>query len=305
MRSLLVLLAAVAVHGQDPADLFGRELARLAQLGGATVGVTVLHVESGFAVDVRGSDRFPMASAYKVAIAFELLRRVDAGEEKLERMVTLEPADYHPGSGTLTALFNPPGFTQPGVALSLRHLLELMLLISDNSATDVLLREVGGPEAVNARLAALGVSGVQVDGPTKEMIENWRQNGTGANGNLRNTATPNGMVTLLDRIFRRNGLTPASAELLLDILRRCHTGNARLKGLLPEGTVVMHKTGTLGGVANDVGFIRLPDEAGHLAIAVFVKGADTVTPEKRDRVIAEIARASHDFFLFHRRAPRP
>jgi beta-lactamase class A len=285
----------VTLGAQQPLE---KEFARLAALSPGALGVTVIHLESGKKATFNGDTRFPMASTYKIPIAYELFRRVDAGLEKLERMVTLEPSDFHPGSGTLTALFNPPGFDKAGVALSLRHLLELMILISDNSATDILLREVGGPEAVNKQLAALGVTTVQVDGETKEMIRNWRQNGTGAEGMLRNTATPEGMAAILAKLYKGEGLKPESAQLFLDVMKRCQTGNARLKGILPEGTLVMHKTGTLGGVANDAGFIKLPGDAGTLAIAVFVKGADTATTEKRDRAIAEIARAAHDYFLF-------
>jgi beta-lactamase class A len=288
------LAAQPAANGEK----LRNEFARLAAQSPGTLGVAVVHLESGRQVSFNGDQRFPMASAYKIPIAYELLRRVDAGEDQLERMVTLQSDDFHPGSGTLTALFNPPGFDKPGVALSLRHLLELMILISDNSATDILLREVGGAEPVNRQLTALGVSGVQVDGPTKEMIANWRKNGNGVDGQNRNTATPAGMAALLTKLHRGEGLKPEAAALFLDVLRRCQTGNARLKGMLPEGTVVMHKTGTLGGVANDAGFIRLPGEAGTLAIAVFVKGADAATSEKRDRAIAEIARAAHDYFLF-------
>lgn len=298
MRVLTGLLFAFTLAAQPAADRLAREIARLAALSPGTVGAAVIHLESGRQATFNGELRFPMASAYKIPIAYELLRRVDAGEDKLDRLVTLQTDDFHPGSGTLTALFNPPGFDKPGVALSLRHLLELMILISDNSATDILLREVGGPEPVNQRLAALGVSGVQVDGPTKEMIANWRKNGNGVDGQNRNTATPVGMAALLAKLYRGEGLQAESAALFLDVLRRCQTGNARLKGMLPEGTVVMHKTGTLGGVANDAGFIRLPGDGGTLAIAVFVKGADAAASEKRDRAIAEIARAAHDYFLF-------
>ena len=298
MKLLLIVVLAFPAGAQPALTSLEKELARVSGVAGATVGAAVIHVESGRQASVNGAERFPMASAFKVPIAYELLRRVDAGEDKLTRMVTLDPADYHRGSGTLTALFNPPGVTEPGVALSLRHLLELMLLISDNSATDVLLREVGGAEPVNKRLASVGISGVQVDGPTEEMIRNWRQNGDGAEGKLRNTSTPLAMAALMAKVFQGESLAPASAGLFRDILRRCQTGNARLKGMLPERTLVMHKTGTLGGVANDVGIIRLPGDAGHLAIAVFVKGADAAPAEKRDRAIAEIARAAHDYFLF-------
>jgi beta-lactamase class A len=117
----------------------------------------------------------------------------------------------------------------------------------------------------------------------------------------RDTSTPDAMARLLERIQRKDLLKQNSGELLLDILRRCKTGEARLKGLLPQGTVVAHKTGTIGGTTNDVGIITLPDGAGHVAIAVFVKASEKEIPA-RERAIAEVARAVHDFFLFN---PRP
>ena len=109
------------------------------------------------------------------------------------------------------------------------------------------------------------------------------------------------MAALLERIYRKDLFKPETAELLLDIMRRCKTGDARLKGLLPQGTEVAHKTGTIGGTTNDVGIITLPDNAGHVAIAAFVKSSEKDVPA-RERAIAEIARAVHDFFLFQPRA---
>jgi beta-lactamase class A len=262
-----------------------------------------------------------MASSYKVPIAVQLLTRVDQGEIKLDEMIEIKPSDLHPGSGTLTSLFN-----KPGVALSVRNLLELMLLISDNSATDVVLRLAGGPEAVTSRMRAIGIEGINVDRPTARLIADWAgmelppedkwspelfdslrttlkpearaAAGRKFDADPRDTSTPNAMADLLVRIHRKDLLKPASAELLVDIMRRCRTGDTRLKGILPEGTEVAHKTGTIGGTTNDVGIIKLPDGAGHVAIAVFVKASEREVPQ-RERAIAEIARAAHDYFLFN------
>lgn len=98
-----------------------------------------------------------MASTYKVPIAGQLLTQVDQGELTLDSLVRLEPADLHPASATLTQLFD-----DPVVILSLRNLLKLMLLISDNSATDLVMRAAGGPEAVTRRMQALEVEGIRV-----------------------------------------------------------------------------------------------------------------------------------------------
>ena len=113
----------------------------------------------------------------------------------------------------------------------------------------------------------------------------------------RDTATPDAMVELLAKIHHKSLHKPETAELLLDIMRRCQTGEHRLKGLLPEGAIVAHKTGTIGGTTNDVGIITLPQGAGHVAISVLVKES-TKPVADRERVIAQISRAVHDFFLF-------
>jgi beta-lactamase class A len=121
----------------------------------------------------------------------------------------------------------------------------------------------------------------------------------------RDTSTPEGMARLLEKIWRRQALSPASTELLLDIMLRCETGAARIKGLLPPGVAVMHKTGTLGlGVTNDVGIIKLPGEAGHVVLTVFVKES-TADAAAQERAIAQVARAVYDYFVFNPGKPTP
>lgn len=317
---------AAPQRATDPAlQRLEREIARLSTVSGGVVGVTAIHLETGRRVSMNGTERFPMASTFKVPIAVQLLTRIDKGEVRLEQMIEIKQSDLHPGSGTLTDLFN-----KGGLALSVRNLMELMLLVSDNSATDVMLRTAGGAEAVTARMRALGIDGISVNRSTARLIADWigvtnlppedqwspavfdtvfrspsQEDRNAAakrfDADSRDTSTPNAMAALLERIYRKDLLKPESAELLLDIMRRCRTGDARLKGLLPQGTEVAHKTGTIGGSTNDVGIITLPDNAGHVAIAAFVKASQNDVTA-RERAIAEIARAVHDFFLFQPRA---
>ena len=299
------------------------EMERVSQIAGGEVGATVIHLESGRKVSFHGDERFPMASTFKIPVAVELLHRVDLGEVKLDQMIEIHPSDLHPGSGTLTSLFN-----QPGLSISVRNLMELMLLISDNSAADILLRLAGGPDAVTARMRDLGIDGINVNRPTSRLIADWdgvknlppeqqwspamwqkvfeavspdesKKAAAIADKDPRDTSTPNGMAALLARIWLKdaNVMKPESADLLLDIMRRCETGQARIKGILPEGTEVAHKTGSIGASTNDVGIVTLPDNTGHVAVAVFVKASDKPVVE-RERAIAEIARSVHDFFLF-------
>jgi beta-lactamase class A len=336
-KRLAAAAAAIAVLYAVPAQAqstdpglrrLETEIARLGAISGGKVGVGIIHLETGRELFVNGSEPFPMASTVKVPIAVELLTRVQNGTVRLDSMITLRPSDLHPGSGTLTRLFD-----DPGAALSVHNLLELMLLISDNSATDIVLRVAGGGSASNARLAALGIRGISVDRPTIQLIADvvgvknlgpeagWsiaafdslnrrvtpaeRQSArTAFYQDRRDTATPEAMARLLAKISRGEALGPERTALLLDIMLRCETGAMRLKGLLPPGVAVRHKTGSLGiGVANDVGIIDLLDGAGRVVVAVFVKES-TADVAAQERAIAQIARAAYDYFTFNPGAAR-
>lgn len=308
-------------EGDPGLGRLGAELQRLAELSGGTVGVAAIHLETGRELYVSRGEHFPMASTYKVPIAVQLLSRVDRGEISLADMIELRPEDLHPGSGTLSNLLD-----DPGVILSVHNLLELMILISDNSATDLTLRTAGGQASVNARLAELGVEGVRVDRPTSLLIADYvGVSGVPADGAIslgeframaaalddgeraraaeafasdaRDTATPEGMGDLLRKIWQGDALGPERTELLLDVMRRVTTGAARIRGLLPPYVTVAHKTGTIGGTTNDVGIIELPGDAGNVVTVVFVKDSTIETP-RRERAIAQIARAIYDYFLF-------
>lgn len=318
---LFFALSATLAAASDPSlARLEKQLELVAKASDGVVGVSATHIETGRTVSLRGSERFPMASAVKIPFAVQLLTLVDEGKVSLDKMVALEPKDLHPGSGTLSELF-----FHPGVSLSLANYMELMLVISDNSAADVILREDGGPAPVSARMKALGLPGIRVDRNIAILISDW----SGAKNippenqwnremwdqlynavpndehmrarreqwsDPRDTATPDDMTKLLVRIWKKDLLRPESADFLLGVMERCQTGKARLKGMLPAGTVVAHKTGSLGGVADDVGVITLPDGAGHVAISVFTKGFSKPA-EGSEKAVAEIARTVYDYFL--------
>lgn len=333
-RLALAIPLVVAVSFSAPAQtpdpnlrLLEAEIGRLSAISGGKVGVGIIHIESGRELFINGAEPFPMASTVKIPIAVELLTRVQAGTVRLDSMITLKPSDLHPGSGTLTGLFN-----DPGVSLSVTNLLELMLLISDNSATDIVLKVAGNGPAVNARLAALRIQGISVDRPTIRLIadavgmgdlgpesgwslasfDSLRRAVTPAQATAardafyrdrRDTSTPEGMARLLAQIWRGQALPAPYGPQLLNILLRVETGAARLKGLLPPDIPVYHKTGSLGiGVTNDVGILDLPD-AGHLVVAVFVKESRAAVADQ-ERTIAQIARAAYDYFTFNPLPPK-
>jgi beta-lactamase class A len=300
------------------------EVERLSAISGGKLGVTAIHIESGKRFSQHGQEPFPMASSYKIPIALQLFTKIDSGKLSLNDMIEFSYKDLHVGSGMLSERFNWPNGTKPGVALSVRSLLELMLLISDNSATDICLRLAGGPGQVTNAMKRLGINGIRVDRTTSILISDWLGIAWPENAahpievvdsigkllskeqlelaskkfdsDIKDTSTPEAMSQLLYLLHTKPILKRESQDLLLDIMRRCETGQARLKGALPPGTEVKHKTGTIGMTTNDVGIITLPGDAGHVAISVFVKSSEKEIPE-RERAIAEVTRTLYDYFI--------
>ncbi len=242
-------------------------------------------VETGEVISLNGKLRYPMQSVYKLPIAMAVLDRVHRGALKLDQKVKVEPADLVP-----QGLRSPIRDKHPrGVELSVHDLLEYMMVDSDGSACDVLLKSIGGPEKAMQYLRDLGLAEIVIATSEKEMSEN-------DDVQYRNSSTPEAMAVLLKMLSEGRGISAAHRELLLDFMIKTPTFPGRLKGQMPPGTVVAHKTGSSGTkdgltrATNDVGLITLP-HGKHLAVAVFVSDTKADAPI-RDAVIAKIARAS-------------
>jgi beta-lactamase class A len=288
----LVALVSPRVGAQDDLARLQSAIENIARDAGGSVGVTVRHIESGRAVHVNRTDRFPMGSTFKIALAVQLLTLVDEGRISLDKVVNLRRSDLRPGSGVLGTRFDE---AQP--AFTLMQLLELMMIHSDNTATDAIWSEVGGREALAGRLAALRLEGISIDRPTRELVPAARkENAAAFFADPRDTATPEKMAELLLKIWKREALSPESTTLLLGIMQRCATGRKRLPGMLPSDAKVARKTGSFQiGVTNDVGIIDLPGGAGHVIVAVMIK-ASPRNLASQERSIAEIAWAAYRHF---------
>jgi beta-lactamase class A len=256
--SLLALIAQPAAAASSPNLLsLEQQLNSMVANKSADVGIAALDLNSGEAVSIKGNTPFPMASTVKVAVAALYLAQVDNGRRSLDDTINGQSA---------------------------RSLMKRMLVHSDNQATDILLADLGGPQAVHDWLQANGVTGLRVDRTISELLHSKRDL-----WDRRDSSTPVAMVDLLKRIYKAELIKPASRNFLLDLMAQCQTGKNRMKALLP-GVPVEHKTGTLDGLADDVGFLTMPD--GHrVAVAIFTRGGTD-----RPRTIAETARVIYEGF---------
>jgi len=325
LGALFLSATVLPAAGQDSPSLSGiqrleKQIRDVVKDKEGEVGVSLFHVETGRELAVNGETPFPMASAFKIPILVEVLFQVREGRFGLDDEIRVGKTDQHMGSGMLSTL------TAPGITLSVRNLINLMMLISDNSATDMLLAKVGA-EKVNARLKGLGIKGMSVNRPCQELIMDFLGMDYAKYGHLpldeitaaeeggdwtpeqekkavlafsadpRDQATPTAMTALLAKIFRKEIIDPASCDLILDIMLKCQTGAGRIKGELPPGTPVAHKTGTIAGTVDDCGIIYLPDGQGHLILNVLTKNFLGKTADV-EAIIARIARFAYDYFYF-------
>lgn len=274
----------VASNTNNQTELRDR-LKQISQIAQGRVGVTATVLETGESVSLNGEQQFPMQSLYKFPIAMAVLAQVDQGKLQLDQKVRVEASDIVPDSQVLEK-------NSQGKEFSLSELLQYMVSKSDSTACDILLRLIGGPAVVTQYLRSLGVNDIAVANTEKEL------QGQDLTLQYRNYATPDAAVNLLRALKEGKGLVKSSQALLLQWMTQTTTGPKRIKGLLPEGTVVAHKTGTsrtvdgITAATNDVGLVTLPNGR-HLAIAVFVSdsGANNAT---REEVIAKVTRAVWD-----------
>jgi beta-lactamase class A len=260
------------------------QLAEIASAAKGRVGVAARVLETGDSISLNPGDHFPMQSVYKLPIGMAVMNQVDSGKIKLDQVVRVTN-EYYVDKDS----YNPVRDKYPeGAELTVKELMGWMLMESDGAASDVLMKLAGGPDAVNAYLKELKIIDIVIRDSEKQMAQDNSLQ-------YRNWATPEAAVALLSALFEKRGLSEPSRTLLLKLMSESHTGPKRLKGLLPAGTVVAHKTGSSGthngitAVTNDIGIVTLPNGR-HLAIAVFVSDspADQAT---REGVIAKVARA--------------
>jgi beta-lactamase class A len=259
------------------------EVKEIAAVTHGPVGVGFELLGNGGSAFVEGQQHFPMQSVYKFPIAILVLREVDAKKLSLDQLIAVKPADFVSDREFTIRRKYPQG-----AELSLREVLRYMISESDGTACDVLLRLIGGPEKATLSLRALAIENIVIARYEKEMFENPAVA-------YENWTTPETAIQLLRLLHEGKLLSAASHDLLINLMIQSRPGAKRIKGLLPEGTVVAHKTGTsatIDGVTsatNDIGIVTLPD-GGQLAVAVFV--SDTTANEKtREAVIAKIAAA--------------
>lgn len=300
------------------------------------IGIAAIYIEKNQVIEYKGRRQFFMASTIKLPIAMAFLHRVDEKKDSLSRLIRLDTRYSVPGSGTLYHLFERKmismslgqllkymlcnsdnsasdailqAATGPQYVTNLMRSLGLNTIYVNRSIIEMFLdtNHVDHTFLKNRRpVYALEKTFNRV--PLEHKMLAWQR----FEKDKRDTTTPYDMAKLLEKLYKNQVLSKSNTQLLIGIMEKCRTGRNRIKGLLPAHVKVAHKTGTwaiyeqkylrypgskqLFRFASDVGIITLPNNKGHIAIAVYVKSR-SANDHIRNRAIALASRTIYEQFM--------
>ncbi|NJN30716.1 MAG: serine hydrolase [Synechococcales cyanobacterium RM1_1_8] len=236
-----------------------------------TASVMVVDLERQSYVNLDASRSFSSASTIKLPILVALLEAVEAGNVSLEESLTMAEEDIVGEAGEMQ--FQPPG-TQFSVLKTATE----MIRISDNTATNLLIKRLGGPEQLNARFRSWGLQQTQLQALLPDL-------------DGLNTTSPKDLVTLLGRLNRGDLLSAGGRDRLFGILRTTETSDLLPQGLGP-GATIAHKTGNIGKAIGDVGLVTMPSGKPYVIMAMVERPHGD---ERADALIRSLSSATYNF----------
>jgi beta-lactamase class A len=282
-RVFVFASAALVLH--RPASAQGRPHAfsslpevfnRIESERGGRLGVAVLDTGSGAEAMHRANERFPMCSTFKLVAAAAILARVDIGREKLDRTITFGPGDIVVNSPTTSARVSEG-------RMSLGELCEAAMIVSDNTAGNLLLANLGGPAGLTAYARSIGDNITRLDRIEPELNQALLDD-------PRDTTSPAAMLSDIKSLVLGNVLSQASRKQLTDWLLGNKTGGPRLRARLDKTWRVGDKTGSgERGTTNDVGLIWPPNRDPVIA-TIYLTGSSG-SGDQRNATIAAVGYA--------------
>jgi beta-lactamase class A len=255
---------------------FEDRIAAIEQRTGGRIGVAVLDTGSGKRLDYRSEERFPMCSTFKFLAAAAVLKRVDGGQEKLDRFVSYGAKDILEYAPVTKAHLNDGGMT-------LAALCAAAIEQSDNTAGNLLLDTIGGSVGLTKFARSIGDETTRLDRKEPEL-------NSAVFGDERDTTSPAAMCANMQRLVLGNVLSESSRRQLEDWLQHNETGTLMIRAGVPKTWTIGDKTGRCGnGATNDVAIIRSSGRA-PILITIYSIGS-SASADDRSAIVAETARA--------------
>lgn len=274
---MLASLATQSAFAQpDVKATLSTRFAEIEQASGARIGVAVQDTGSGARAGHREAERFPMCSTFKFLAAAAILSRVDQRKEDLERRIVIRSADLVANSPLTEKRIG-------GAGMTLAELCEAAITRSDNTAGNMMLKSLGGPDSITRYARSLGDVRTRLDRRETELNE-------ARPGDPRDTTTPGGMLDEMHKILLGGALSPRSRAQIERWMAANQTGDERLRAGVPATWRVGDKTGSGDrGTTNVIAILRPPGRAPILA-AVYLTQS-TAPMEARNATLASIGAA--------------
>jgi beta-lactamase class A len=267
-------LLSLRAAADDAESVLMRELAALERRHGGRLGVAILDSANGKLVSQRGDERFALCSTFKFLATAFVLVRVDRGEESLSRRVIYSKSDL--------VTYSPTTEKHVEGGMTIGEICEAAMVLSDNTAGNLLLDSFGGPAGLTSFARALGDTVTRLDRRETELNE-------ATPGDPRDSTTPRAMLDMLRRAILSDLLSASSREQLTAWLVANRTGDKRLRAGVPKGWRVGDKTGSgSNGAANDIAVIWPPARAPIIVTAYYADAH--ATDDERNAVLAEVGR---------------
>lgn len=261
---------------------FERQIAQLADGDKGRIGVAAIDLATGQQIAVLGDQLFPMASTSKIAVAATYMEMVEQGRFSLTTefplLIPIKSAKYSSRAAPV----------RKGNYMAAKDLIEIMITRSSNAATDAMIAAVGGTDRVNDWVRRQGIQGFSLDRDIATLVRDDGEYDPATWIDPRDAATPRAMTDLLQGLYQGRFLSAQSRNVILGAMSRTRTGKRRIKGLMPAGARVSHKTGSLNNTSSDIGIVEAPDGRA-IAVAIYVTGQGS--RGAREARIANIARA--------------
>lgn len=291
--TILLLLLITSCQSSNKTDLLRSKIEQIIKDKNAVVGVSIIGNNGKDSISLHGDRRFPMQSVFKFHIALAVLSEVDNGNRSLDQEIIIGKDDLLPEE-----FWSPLRDENPnGGSFTIKRLIQYSVSHSDNTACDVLIRLIGTPKKVEEYLKKNNIQDIQIAFNEEDMQAKWENM-------FQNWTTPKAASETLKKFYenKNNLLSKSSYDFFWKTNKETTTGANRIKGQLPEGTIVAHKTGWSGtnketgitAAVNNIGIVFLPNGE-YVIISVFVTESKE-NFETNEKIISDIAKVTYDFY---------
>jgi beta-lactamase class A len=290
---LLLLLITSCKTPNNKTDLLRNKIEQILSDKKAVVGVSIIGNNGRDTISLHGDRQFPMQSVFKFHIALAVLSEVDKGKLSLDQKIEISKDELLPKD-----FWSPLRDENPnGGIFTIEKLIQYSVSNSDNTACDLLISLIGTPKTVEEYFKKNNIQNIQITFNEKDMQAKWENM-------FENWTTPKTASQTLEIFYenKNNLLSKSSYDFFWKTNKETTTGKNRIKGQLPEGTIVAHKTGWSGtnketgitAAVNNIGIVFLPNGA-YFIISVFVSESKE-NFDTNEKIIADIAKATYDFY---------